>query len=131
MANDWILGIFLVAHGWAHVWYVILSQRLIEFKEEMVWTGESWILSGFLSESVTQLISTLGYSVSLIGFVAGGVALILGRDWWRPITLASAIISSVTVVLFWDGKLSMLKERGIIGLLIDLAVIAYVTLLVK
>jgi len=131
LANDWILGIFLVAHGWAHVWYVILSQRLIEFKEEMVWTGESWILSGFLSESVTQLISTLGYSVSLIGFVAGGVALILGRDWWRPITLASAIISSVTVVLFWDGKLSMLKERGIIGLLIDLAVIAYVTLLVK
>lgn len=131
MANDWILGIFLVAHGWAHVWYVILSQRLIEFKEEMVWTGESWVLSGFLSESVTQLISTLGYSVSLIGFVAGGVALILGRDWWRPITLASAIISSVTVVLFWDGKLSMLKERGIIGLLIDLAVIAYVTLLVK
>ncbi|OGD44817.1 hypothetical protein A3K69_02600 [Candidatus Bathyarchaeota archaeon RBG_16_57_9] len=131
MANDWILGIFLVAHGWAHVWYVILSQRLIEFKEEMVWTGESWVLSGFLSESVTRLISTLGYSVSLIGFVAGGVALILGRDWWRPITLASAIISSVTVVLFWDGKLSMLKERGIIGLLIDLAVIAYVTLLVK
>jgi len=57
--------------------------------------------------------------------------LILGRDWWRPITLASAIISSVTVVLFWDGKLSILKERGIIGLLIDLAVIAYVTLLVK
>jgi hypothetical protein len=131
LANDWILGIFLVAHGWAHVWYVILSQRLIEFKEEMVWTGESWVLSGFLSESVTRLISTLGYSVSLIGFVAGGVALILGRDWWRPITLASAIISSVTVVLFWDGKLSMLKERGIIGLLIDLAVIAYVTLLVK
>lgn len=92
--KNWMLGVFTVAHGWAHIWYVILSQRLIEFKEEMGWTGQSWLLSGFLEEQATRMIATLGYSISLIGFVAGGVAMLLGQDWWTTAVTASAILSS-------------------------------------
>ena len=125
--KEGIISLFLVAHGWAHIWYVILSRKLIEYEESMAWTGESWILSGFLGESVRLWIATLGYAGSLLGFIASGVLLYLNKPIWRTTAIASAVISSATVLLFWDGKLSMLKEKGIIGLLINLAILVYIT----
>ena len=122
-----IMSALLVAHGWAHIWYVILSQRLIEYKDEMGWTGESWILSSLLGETVTRHVSTLGYSLSLIGFILGGASLYMGKGWARTIILASAAVSAATIATFWDGELSMLKEKGLIGLMVNLAVIVYFT----
>jgi hypothetical protein len=36
-----LFGIFVVLHGLVHLWYVVLSQRLVEFQADMGWTGES------------------------------------------------------------------------------------------
>ena len=124
---DWVLSVLLVAHGWAHIWYVILSRQLISYEEWMAWTGKSWILSGLLGDSVNRLIATIGYTGSLIGFIMSGVMLHMGRPAWRTTALASSIMSTITILTFWDGKLSMLKEKGIIGVLINLAVILYTT----
>ena len=30
-----LIGVFIVLHGLVHLWYVTLSQRLIEFQAEM------------------------------------------------------------------------------------------------
>ena len=125
--KNWILGILSVAHGWAHVWYIILSQRLLEIKQDPGWTGESWLLSRLLEESTTRMVATLGYSASLIGFMVGGASLLLGRDWWRPLIIASTIVSSATIALFWDGEVSKLVDKGLIGLLINIAMILYLT----
>lgn len=125
--REWITSLFLVAHGWAHIWYVILSRRLVDFEEWMVWTGESWIFSGVIGEQTRLSIATLGYGGSLMGFIVGGILLNLNKPSWRTVALASALISSATVLLFWDGELSMLKEKGIFGLLINLAIIVYIT----
>jgi hypothetical protein len=48
-----LIGIFIVLHGLVHLWYVVLSQGLVEFEPEMGWTGESWLLSRLLGESAT------------------------------------------------------------------------------
>ena len=125
--REWIFSLFLVAHGWAHIWNVILSRRLIEFEEWMAWTGESWILSGLMGESMRMGLATLGYAGSLLGFIASGVLFYLNKPVWKPIALASALISSATIILFWDGELSMIKEKGIIGLVINLAILFYIT----
>ena len=127
MLPNWVIGVFLVAHGWAHIWYIILSKRLLEIKEEVAWTGESWLLSGLLGEQVLRNIATLGYSVSLIGFMVGGVGFSLGQNWWRSVALVSAVASLVTIVFFWDGGFSKLIDKGLIGFLIDVAVIIYLT----
>ena len=116
-----------MAHGWAHVWYIILSQRLLEIKDEVRWTGESWLLSGFFGEQVLRNVATVGYGVSLVGFMVGGAGLLLGQGWWKDVALASAVASLVTVVVFWDGGFSMLTEKGLIGLVIDVMVIIYLT----
>ena len=125
--RDWMISLFLVAHGWAHIWYVVQSRRLIEFEESMGWTGESWLISGLLGESATLWIASLGYAGSLLGFIASGVLLYLGKPVWRTTALASTVLSLATIIMFWDGKLSMLREKGIIGLLINLAILLYIS----
>ena len=125
--KDWIMGIFLAAHGWAHVWYIILSQRLLEIEGDPGWTGRSWLVSGLLGESVSRTLATLGYSASLIGFIVGGASLLVGRSWWRGVVVASTIVSLVTIILFWDGEFSKLVDKGLIGLAINVALILYLT----
>ena len=125
--KDWMISLFLVAHGWAHVWNLALSRRLVEFEESMGWTGESWLLSGLLGESASLWIATIGYAASLLGFIASGVLLYIGKPIWRTTAFTSAVISLITIIVFWDGKLSMLKEKGLIGLLINLAILVYLS----
>ncbi len=122
----WILGLFLIAHGWAHIWPVAVSQGWARI-QDAGWTGESWLLSWMPSGSLV-LLSTLGYSISLAGFAVSGVLLLLGQGWGKTLILPSAILSSLTILLFWDGRLTAILEKGLIGLLINLALIIYLAL---
>ena len=118
-----LVGLAFVAHGWAHIWYVILSRNLLVIEEDVAWTGKSWILSRFLDAPLTSIASTIGYSASLIGFVAGGIGYAVGFNAWREIIYASAVVSSMVIVTYWDGNLSRLIDKGLIGLLINLVIL--------
>ena len=124
--KNWFFGAFSIVHGLVHLWYVVLLQGLVEFTEDMAWTGNSWILSSFLGESSLKLLASSGYSLSTLGFVVGGGLILMGNDIWRTFLLTSAVLSSLIIVLFWDGNLSMIIEKGLIGLLINLAIIYFI-----
>ena len=40
-----VIGLFIVLHGLVHLWYFTLSQRLVEFKPQMGWSGRSWVFT--------------------------------------------------------------------------------------
>jgi hypothetical protein len=126
--SEWILGLFLVAHGIAHVWSISLSQGWASINEAN-WAARSWILSGLLSDQVVRTLSTLAYSLSLIGFVAAGGLILLGYAWGKMLIVPTAILSALTIIVFWDGRLTMLTEKGVIGLVINIALIVYVVFL--
>ena len=67
------IGIVLILHGLVHIWYIVLNQGLIEFRPEMGWTGNSWILSNFLGAEVTQPLATILYGISAITLVIAGI----------------------------------------------------------
>ena len=124
----WALGIFIGLHGLVHLWYLTLSQGLVEFEAEMGWTGQSWLFSAFLGDSATRWTGTALYAIATLGFVAGGLGLVAQQDWWEPITISAAAISAVTIVLFWDGGMQMLVQKGLIGFLVDIIVLAVLLL---
>ena len=128
---DTILIIILVSHGWAHIWYIILSQQLLEIKEKVAWTGESWILTNLMDKPSIRTIAGIGYTASLIGFIAGDITLGTGHTIWKQVITASIIISSITITLFWDGKPEMLIDKGLLGLVINLALITYLNVIDK
>ena len=118
-----LYGIFVVLHGLVHLWYVTLSQRWVEFQPEMGWTGESWLLSPLLGDGATRGLATALYSLAALGFLAGGIGVFARQDWWRPVVIGSAAVSAVIIILFWDGGLQKIVEKGLVGFLINVALL--------
>jgi hypothetical protein len=118
-----LFGVFILSHGLVHLWYVTLSQRLVQFQPEMGWTGESWLFSPLLGDAATRLLATVLYSLAALGFVAGGIGVFAQQAWWRPVVIGSAAFSAAIILLFWDGSLQMIVEKGLLGFLINAALL--------
>ena len=124
-----IVGVFMVLHGLVHLLYFAHSQRLIELRPEMVWPEGSWAFSKLLGDEATRLLASISYVLAAIGFVAGGTGILLRQDWWRPVVVGSAAFSAGIIILFWDGAMQMLDDKGGIGLLINLAILVALLIL--
>ena len=118
-----LFGIFIVLHGLVHLWYVTLSQRLVEFRPEMGWSGESWLFSPLVGDTATRWLATVLYGLATLGFVMGGIGIFAQQAWWRPLVTGSVAFSAIIILLFWDGGLHMLVEKGLIGFLINVALL--------
>jgi hypothetical protein len=124
-------GIFITLHGLVHLWYVVLSQEWIEFEPDMGWTSQSWLLSGLLEETVTRSLAGVIFMLATVAFVVSGIGIFAQADWWRTALLSSAIFSSASVLLYWDGSLEMIVEKGLIALLINVGIIIVLFLIEK
>jgi hypothetical protein len=118
-----IFGVFMVLHGLVHLLYFGQSQRLFELQPGMVWPDGSWAFSRLLGDEATRILASISYVLAAIGFIAGGIGILVSQAWWRPVVVASAAFSAVIIILFWDGKVQMLDDKGGIGLLINLAIL--------
>jgi hypothetical protein len=115
-----LLGLFVILHGLVHLWFFTLSQRLVEFKPEMAWTGKSWIFSNFLGDSTVRFIASTLFVLAAIAFVISGVGIFARAEWWWQMLLGSAIFSSTILFLLWDGSMQLIIQKGLIGFLISL-----------
>lgn len=119
-----IFAAFVVLHGLVHLLYVGQSQRLFELQPGMVWPDRSWAFSRFLGDGTTRAVASACCVLAAIGFVAGGIGLLVRQAWWRPAAASAAAFSTVFLVLFWNGQLERLDDQGGIAVLINLAILA-------
>jgi len=116
-----IVAIFLILHGLTHsIMALVPNPNAPDAGVATFFSGiGSWLFTG-LSESASKTIATTLAVIATLGFVAAGLALfgiLVPFDWWRILAIASAVVSLLLVVIFWDPYL-------IVGLLIDAAVLA-------
>jgi uncharacterized membrane protein YphA (DoxX/SURF4 family) len=121
-----ILGAFLVLHGLVHLLYFGQSQRIFELQPGMVWPDGSWAFSRFLGEATTRNLASILLILAAIGLVVGGIGIFAKQAWWRPVVVGVAAFSAVFYLLFWDGALQNLDNKGWIGILINLVILAAV-----
>ena len=126
---QFIFGVFMVLHGLVHVLYMGQSARRFELRPGLVWPDGSWAFSKLLGKKHTRTLASVVLLVAAIGFVAGGVGLLLSQAWWRTVIVATAIFSSAAYILFWDGKLHKLPDQGAVAILINLAILVAVVIL--
>jgi hypothetical protein len=122
-------GIFLILHGLVHLLYAGQSLRYFELRPAMTWPDGSWLLSKILADRAARLLAAILLAMTALGFCVAGLGLFFQQNWWRPATVGTAIFSTVVFLLFWDGKPKALSEKGGIGILINLAILAVVLLL--
>ena len=121
-----IADVFIVLHGLVHLLYFGQSQRLFELQPGMAWPDGSWALPGLLGDEATRLVASASCVVAAIGFVAGGIGILAGQRWWRLVAVGVAAFSAVMLVLFWDGTLRDLDDKGAFAILINAAIVAAV-----
>ncbi|NQS92463.1 MAG: hypothetical protein HQ574_08650, partial [Chloroflexi bacterium] len=94
------------------------------FKPEMGWTGKSWLLTSLLGEGAVGLTAAIFYLLSALGLVIGGAGLLGNQLWFRPVLIWSSVLSLLTILIFWDGSSAQMIEKGFLGFLINMLVIA-------
>jgi hypothetical protein len=118
-----LLGLFIVLHGLTHLWFFTLSQRLVAFQLAMGWTGRSWLFSNLLGDATTRALASVLFVLATIAFVVSGIGIFIRTAWWPPVLVGSAVLSAAIILLFWDGSMQLLVQKGLIGLLIDVGIL--------
>ena len=121
-----VFGVFVVLHGLVHLLYFGQSARYFELQPGMVWPDGSWAISRFLGDEAARKLASVLLVVAAAGFVAGGAGVLVKQAWWRPVMGVVAMFSSAGYVLFWDGAWQKLHDKGAIGILINVALLAAV-----
>ena len=116
-----IVAIFLILHGLVHAILAMVPNPNEPEAGFATFFSQSWLLSGLgLPESVGRPIAIFLAAVATIGFIAAGLALLnilVPFEWWRTLAIASAVVSLLLLVVFWNTYL-------IVGILIDIAILA-------
>lgn len=123
-----LAGTFILLHGLVHFWYLVLSLKLVAYKPEMGWTGSSWLLSYFFGDEVQRSIASVSYPLAGLLFMAGAIGIYAHTGWAEKILILASILSSLLIVMYFDGRWALLVQKGLIGLAINMAIIAWLLL---
>ncbi|WP_254764361.1 hypothetical protein [Natrinema marinum] len=123
------VGLFLVLHGLVHGWYVVLSLGWVEVEDQMGWSGHSWLLSSLLPEGVILTVASVLYVAVTVGFVLGGIGYAFEWGWWKPAVVGAAVLSTVVLVVMWNGRFDLLIEQGAAGVLINIGLLVAILVL--
>jgi uncharacterized membrane protein YphA (DoxX/SURF4 family) len=117
-----LVAVVLFIHGIGHVMGVMPALKLVNVEG---WNSRSWLLTPILGETISRILSIILFLVALVGFVASTLALLgwlVPHDWWRTLAVVSAVISIVTIALFWNAFVSFFPNKvGALG--VDIAVL--------
>jgi hypothetical protein len=89
----------------------------------MVWPEDSWAFSKLFGDEATRLLASILYALATVGFVAGGIGILVRQAWYRPAVIGSALFSAVIVILFWNGTMQKLNDQGLIALFINVVIL--------
>jgi hypothetical protein len=94
------IALVLLAHGIGH------SMGLLQvFKVATVnpnWHGDSWILTGPAGTSATNLVGSVLWIASIVGFAALAAVVVgwLPATWFAPLAVGSAAVSLAGIAMF-------------------------------
>lgn len=123
MRRVW-LGVFLALHGLVHGWYVVVSNGWMEVEDAMGWNGTSWLFSPLLPEGTILALASVLYVLVTLAFLVGAVGYWRHAEWATVVVLGAATLSTITLVVMWDGVPTLLVEKGILGVLSNAAIVA-------
>ena len=118
-----LLGVFFVLHGLVHLLYTGQSLRVFELEPGMTWPDGALALR-FLGAWTTRNLAGILLALAAVGFVVGSFGIFFKAAWWRAAIVSAAVFSTVIYLLLWDGGLHDLDSKGLIGILINLAILA-------
>lgn len=126
---NYLFGLFLVAHGAVYGMYAAHAKRLFELKPGLTWPDGSWALSRFIGDPAVRSVVAVLFSLLAVGFVVSGIALMARQAWWGVLASLVAVISTVALLLLWNGQPRGLDAQGAYAILINGGIVVAALLL--
>lgn len=121
-----LFSILLIIHG------LITSIFIFNIEESpgvfVGWNGQSWLLTDALGAPTVQILGTLLWVISVIGFVVAGLALLTQRNEWRLMDIIASLVSLIAYILFWYD-LGPVPEYWILGPVISIVTLVALVIL--
>jgi hypothetical protein len=102
-----MIGLLLMIHGFAH-WQITTGWGSLAAES-------SWLLAG-LEPAALHSLGTALWVAPLLGFVATGIAVFAGVEWWRMLAVVSSILSLLVIGLFWQPNM-------VLGAAVDISIL--------
>lgn len=123
-----IIAVVLFFHSIGHVTGVLPAIQVVDVKG---WNSHSWLLTPLIGEMASRILSAILFLTALVGFFLAALALLgwlVPHDWWRTLAVVSAVVSMVTVLLFWNAFVALVPNK-VGALAVDIAVLVCLLLL--
>ncbi len=124
-----VFGVFIMLHGMVHLLYFGQSARFFELKPGMLWPDGSWAFSRLLGNEAARNLASISLILAAMGLIVGGIGILASQVWWRPVVVGAATFSSLVYILSWNGRMQNLDGQGVVGILIDIAILLTVLIL--
>jgi len=118
-----IPALFLALHGLVHLLYFGQSATFFQLQPGLNWPAGSWVFSSLLGDTATRRLAGAACVVGALGFLIAATGLLLSQSWWRTAAISSATFSVLLYLIFWNGGLQRLPDQGLVGILIDAAIL--------
>jgi hypothetical protein len=115
-----VIAAVLLAHGIGHSMGLLQLAKIATVNP--TWHGQSWLLTGLVGTTSTQMVGGLIWTASMIGFVGLAAAVMgwLPASWLIPLAIGSAVVSMVGLLLF-PAALPVSSTLG--ALVVDVVVV--------
>ena len=116
----WLLAGFLVSHGLIHLLFFVPVPAASATGPAWPFDlGQSWLVHAGLDATAVRAVGAVLVVAVVACFALAGLAtasVVVPTDWWRALVAVSAIVSVLTLALFFDPQL--LLGLGIDGVLL-------------
>lgn len=126
---QYAIGIVLFGHGWVHLVYAASNLGWFGSDSAWAWNGRSLLLSGVLDRGAITGLTSVGFVVAGLLFLAGAVGYVFAVGPWSAALVIASVLSVLGYLALWDGALTGLAERGAVGVLLDLVVLGWLLFL--
>lgn len=110
-----LLAIPLLMHGLAHISGLLASWTSLD----VGYADNPWLFSqGVYLQSLTGRIFGLLWLAAMIGLVGSALGLVFRQEWWRALAVASAVLSLVVILPWWNTVPPGAKIGAIFNLLV-------------
>ncbi len=109
-----LYALILLVHGLLFVLYGSFAKE---------WWPRSWLLAGRLDPGMLRVLVLTVLSSCAFLFSIAALGLVMGQPWFRDWLTAGGILSTLSMLTFWDGQFNALDEKGLVGILINIALL--------
>ena len=106
-----VVPLVIILHGVGHIMGILTAANVVSTD---TWHSRSWLLTNALGDTTARMIALVLWIICVVGFIAAGAGAFgwsVTAGSWRTIMVVMAIVSLVTLAVYWNAFASLIPNK--------------------